>query len=194
MKKYFALLLLIGTVLGAAPLRGQDANPDRVTVSWSDPSRPGLLKVNLLSGGITVKTHTGNDVIVEAKEVRGNRRPAPADAGGLRRIDANTSGVIVEEQNNEMKIGTNNFRGACCTSIEIQVPAKTNLNLQTLNGGDIVVDGVEGAIEVTNTNGGVSVNNVAGSVVAHSLNGKVTVSLRQITSNKPMSFTSMNGN
>src|SRR2546422_7255843 len=53
----------------------QDANGDRVTVSWSDPSRPGLLKVTLIQGGITVKTHSGNNVIIEGKtRGRGNNR------------------------------------------------------------------------------------------------------------------------
>jgi hypothetical protein len=192
MRRLSAIFLVIPLLI-TSPVGAQDT-ADRVTVTWSDPSRPGLIKVNLLNGGITVKTHTANDVIVTTNTTRRpGRRGAPAEANGLRRIDSNGSGLTIEEENNVMKIGTSNFGGACCTNIEIQVPPKTNLNLQSLNGGEIVVDGVEGEIEATNNNGGLVLNNVVGSVVAHSLNGKVTVSLRQVTGNKPMAFTSLNG-
>jgi DUF4097 and DUF4098 domain-containing protein YvlB len=78
--------------------------------------------------------------------------------------------------------------------LEIEVPVRTNLNLQNLNGRTISADGIDGDIEVTALNGSVDLTNIAGSVVAHSLNGKVTVSFREIASGKPMSFTSMNGN
>src|SRR5205814_7416715 len=93
---------------------------------------------------------------------------------------------------NVMTIGSSVFanRGS---NLEIEVPAKTNLNLHTVNGGDINVDDVDGEIEVNNTNGSVYLNNVSGSVVANALNGKLMVSLRQVTPNKAMSFTSMNG-
>jgi hypothetical protein len=78
-------------------------------------------------------------------------------------------------------------------NLEIEVPVKTNLNLQTRNGSTISVDGVEGDIEATNRNGMVSLTNISGSAVAYSMNGKVIVSFRDIATGKPMSFTSMNG-
>src|SRR2546427_6642503 len=104
MKSISAIILLFIAILVAAPLRAQD--PDHVTVNWSDPSRPGLLKINLLNGAITVKTHSGRDVIVQAKAVNSNRRTAPAEAGGLRRIDNNATGLRVEEENNVTTVGT----------------------------------------------------------------------------------------
>jgi DUF4097 and DUF4098 domain-containing protein YvlB len=46
---------------------------------------------------------------------------------------------------------------------------------------------------VNNQNGSVSMTDVSGSVVAHSLNGAVTVSMKRVTAQKAMSFTSLNG-
>jgi len=146
------------------------------------------LRVNLVNNGVTVKTHPGTEVIIESTS-RGGRRGGP-DRGvpaGLRRIDSNP-GLAVEEENNVMTV--TNMRNS--GNLEIQVPAKTNLNLRTVNGGNINVEGVEGEIEVTNTNGNVLLNNVAGSVIAHATNGRVVATLREVTPNKPMSFTSMN--
>src|SRR5438874_13692996 len=98
MNRVSAIMLVLIAILVAAPLRAHD--PDHVTVNWSDPSRPGLLKISLLNGAITLKTHSGRDAIVQAKAVNSNRRTAPAEAGGLRRIDNNVTGLRDEEKNN----------------------------------------------------------------------------------------------
>ena len=191
MKKVVSMISLAAAMWTAAPACAQDVSGDRVTVNFSDSSRPGLLKVNLFNGGITVKSHSGNDVIVESRSSNDRNRTRPSTTpDGLRRIDTNATGIVIEEENNVMTVTTRNFGRP--GGLEIQVPAKTNLNLRAVNGGDIVVEGVEGDIEVTNTNGGVVLTNVAGSVVAHANNGRVTATLRDITPNKPMSFTSMN--
>ena len=180
--------VFLGTVL-CASARVQERNAERMTVTWTDPTRPGLLKVNIRGGSITLKTHPGNDVIIEGTPGR-DRRAVPAEAAGLRRLYSNTAGLNVEEENNVMSVSTGWSVGV---HLDIQVPAKTNLNIKTITGGSIVIDAVEGEIEATNLNGAVTLNNVAGSVVAHSMNGKVTASLRQVTADKPMAFTSMNG-
>ncbi len=198
------IVLLVLFMTADAVFHAQTANPERLTVTWSDPSRPGLLKVNVFNGGITVRTYNGRDVIIESRTVertdsrgrprtRSGRTAPEAETAGLRRLDQSVSGLTVEEENNVMEIGTSVFNQSCCTELEIQVPARTNLNLTSMNGGSIIVEGAEGDIEVTNMNGAVSLTNVAGSVVAHSMNGKVTASLRQVTANKQMAFTSMNG-
>ena len=39
----------------------------RITVPFSDPSRPHTLKVGLINGGITVKGYDGKDAIIESR-------------------------------------------------------------------------------------------------------------------------------
>jgi DUF4097 and DUF4098 domain-containing protein YvlB len=75
----------------------------------------------------------------------------------------------------------------------IEVPARTNLNLSTLNDGPIVVENVEGDIEVNNQNESVTLTNVAGSVVANAHNGRVKVVMTRVAAEKAMAFTSFNG-
>jgi len=184
--KVFAFILLIVTVPAVAPAQAQDT----VTVNFSDPSRPGLLKITLLNGGIRVTGHSGKEVIIDGSS--GSRPRGPRPPAGLRRIDTDVNALSIEEENNVITVTSRNFGNS--GNLDIQVPAKTNLNLKTTNGGNVSVDGVEGEIEVQNINGGVILNNVAGTVVAHSSNGRVQVNLRDISMNKPMSFSSMNGN
>ncbi len=189
MKKLISIAVL-GVVILASAAHAQD-NANRVTVNWSDPSRPGLVKVMLLSGGISVRSHSGKEVIVEGSNV-GRERNSDATRDGLRRIPLSTRGFVLEESNNVMTISRDNFFDG--GNIEIQVPARTNLQLSSVNGSLISVDGVEGDIEINSTNGRVMLNNVAGSVVANATNGNLTATIREVAANKPMSFSSMNSN
>jgi len=77
--------------------------------------------------------------------------------------------------------------------LNIEVPLKTNLEISTVNGGEITVEGVDGDLEVGNVNGGITLTRVGGSVVAHTTNGDVKVSLARVTPQKPMAFTTLNG-
>jgi DUF4097 and DUF4098 domain-containing protein YvlB len=109
----------------------------------------------------------------------------------LHRLSASGSGLQVEEQNNEITVQTDSFRRP--VRINLQVPARTNLKLQTVNGGVIEVEGVEGDIDLENTNGRITARDVAGTVNAHSVNGGVLVTMRVVASGKPMFFGTQNG-
>jgi hypothetical protein len=187
MRKILNITLLFIVSAAASTAFAQE----QISAKFSDPSRPGLLRVTWHNGSITIKTHSTNDVTIDAKGAAAARR-VPAEAGGLRRIDGGGRGLVVDsDANNVMTItGPGSSFGG---EIEIEVPVRTNLNLTSHNGRTISVDGVEGDIEATNHNGSVQMTNVSGSVVAHSMNGKVIVSFRDIAAGKPMSFTSMNG-
>lgn len=175
--------LLVATLI-AAPAAAQE----KVTVTLTDPTRPPTVKVSLLTGGIIVKAHALNTVIVESRTR--NERPR-GSASGMKRIPMTATGLTVEEENNRVSIGTDSLHRA--VDIIVSVPTKSSLILRTVNDGDIVVNGVEGELDVNDTNGEIYLENVGGSVVAHALNGDVRVSLRTITPGKPMAFSSLNG-
>ncbi len=165
--------------------------PDRITVPFSDPSRPGVLHVRLLSGSITVKGADVKDVIIETR-THGARpgRDDPEEAAGLRRLPQQAS-ISVEEQNNRMEVRSPN--GMRAFNLDIQVPRRTNLDLSTVNMGNVHVEGVEGELEIGNVNGSITLSGVSGAVVAHTVNGKVLATLSSVTPQKPMAFTSLNG-
>ena len=76
----------------------------------------------------------------------------------------------------------------------VTVPTRTNLKVSGTNGGMLTIEGVDGDIEANNTNNSITLTNVAGSVVAHSTNGHIKATLTRVTMQKPMAFTSFNGN
>jgi hypothetical protein len=172
---------------------GEQASADQVTVPLSDPSRPGLIDVSLVHGSITVRGTNRKDVLVTARPEtdpdRRSRRSDP-DATGLRRIPQ-TAGFRITEESNRVKVSADSpNRGI---TFEIETPARTNLKLSTVNGGEILVEHVEGELTVSNTNGGITLNGVAGSVMAGTTNGNVRATLTRVTAQKEMAFTSLNG-
>ncbi len=177
---YFAILF--ATIAAA-----QDAG-ERVTVPFSDPSRPKIVKGSLINACFTVEGYDGKEVVLEAKGSGGHRLPRGVE--GMKRIDSNGFGLTLEEENNTVRI---HGPATGSTNVMVRVPRDVALNLQCVNGGQLKVTGVSGDLELSNTNGNVSATNVSGSVLAHSLNGKVVVSLDRITADKPMSFSTLNG-
>jgi DUF4097 and DUF4098 domain-containing protein YvlB len=77
--------------------------------------------------------------------------------------------------------------------VVIQTPVNTSLNVRTLNGGELTIEGVSGEIDAQNLNGTVTIRNVSGSVTANSLNGAVTVTMTSVKTGSPMGFSSLNG-
>ncbi len=182
------VLLLIGSTFALC----QDAAPDRVTVPFSDASRPHMIKCSLINGSISVKGYNGKEVIVEARartEERRHRRDTDRSQG-MHRIDMNATGLTVEESDNTVSIGA---RPSEDISVTIQAPFATSLKLHAVNGGDIIVDNISGEIEIDNTNGNVTANHISGSAILHALNGKVLGTLDKVTPDKAMSFSSLNG-
>jgi DUF4097 and DUF4098 domain-containing protein YvlB len=185
--KKFAIILLAS----AAGAFSQVA-PDRVTVPFSDASRPKTLKASLLNGSITVKGYDGKDAIVEGAAGSGrNRRAERERSDGLRRIDIGGTSLAIEESDNVITVGTRAFNENI--SLNIQVPFNTSVKLHSVNGGDIIVDHITGEVEIDNTNGNATATHISGTAIVHALNGKVLVSFDRISGDKPMSFSSLNG-
>jgi hypothetical protein len=184
--QYLASLVSLALCAGAAA----QGVPERGVISLSDPTRPATVHLGLVQGSITVRGTDRKDVLVQSEVEDDDRRDSKADASGMRRIPQRAS-LTVEEENNRVAISAaspNRFY-----KFTIEVPAKTNLELSTVNGGEIIVEGVDGEIEAGNVNGGITMTRVAGSVVAHTTNGEVKVSLTRVTAQKSMAFTTLNG-
>jgi hypothetical protein len=114
-----------------------------------------------------------------------------AKAAGMKLIPLASSGLSIEEEDNVVSIRTESWKRA--VDLVIQVPFSSSLRLHAQNDGDIKVENVSGEIEVENINGPETLVNVSGTVVASTINGDVTVSFAKFAADKPMSFSTMNG-
>jgi DUF4097 and DUF4098 domain-containing protein YvlB len=173
----------------AQPMWAQ--NDNRVTVPLSDPARPVTLRAHLVSGSITVKGADVKEVVVEAKSRGGEESHSSGRAEGMKRIPMTSTGLNIEAENNNVRISTDSYQRT--TDLTITVPTHTSVSLHTVNDGNILVSGVDGELDIDDVNGEVDLKNIGGSVVAHALNGHVIATFNRIDPQKPMAFSSLNG-
>lgn len=187
----FAMAATLGAAMIAPGTRAQaqtQSGNDRIVVKLDDPARPAFVKASLVNGGITVKAYDGKEVIVEA---RSRNEESEKPSSGPKRLNISTTGLSIEEENNEVRVSTESY--ARTIDLIITVPTRTSLKLRAVNDGDIVVTGVDGDLDVDDINGSVTLNNVSGSAVAHALNGHVHATFAKVSAQKPMAFSSLNG-
>jgi len=186
------LIILSAFMIGGVSGAFSQDQPDRVNVPFSDPSRPKMLKASVLNGSIFVKGYDGKEAIVEGRpEGSRHRRERPERSDGLHRIDIGGSGLSVEESDNVITVGTRSINENI--ELNIQVPYNTSLKLSDVNGGEISVDHIVGDVEIEVTNGKATATHISGSAIVHALNDRVLVTLDKVTADKPMSFSSLNG-
>ena len=194
--RYILILFALPILIPTKPVVAQNESKNLV-VSLTNPGKPGHLKVNILNGSIKVTAHSGKDVIIgysgrnDDDDDRKRGRQQDAAANGLRRIPNNSIGLEAREENNQVVVSTSSMNRDI--DLDIKVPRDFSMKLSTLNNGKIIVEGVNGEMEISNLNDDIQLTDVSGSVVANTLNGDLEVSLRKITPNVPMAFSSMNG-
>lgn len=121
------------------------------------------------NGGIRVTAWDRNEIRVLAKvSSRADSRSEAQDL--VSEVSIDTNGTI-------RATGPRTGRGeSWYVSYRISVPARTNLDLASTNGG-LGVEGVRGTLALETTNGGIGLRDLGGDVTARTTNGGITVSL-----------------
>ena len=162
-------------LIASAWAQNQPAKP--ATVQFSDPSRPGTVKVSLVVGNLKIKGYEGRDVAIVAPGRAGLNEGSPSD---LKMVEADNIVTVSP--------GLPGSTG----SLELKVPLTTVLKLNC-TAGDIAVENVAGEIEVSGQNASLTLTHVSGVVMAHSLNGRIVARMDQVPSEKAISFSTLNG-
>ena len=192
MNKSTIFTAVSATVLGAMAAGARAQDDDRLVVPLSDPSRPVMLEIALFSGDIEIEAYDGNEVIVLADApMRGAGTEESPRADGLRRIQSSSVGLTVEEANNKVSVRMD--FSPKNVDLEVRVPRRTSVHANLVNGGDISIAGVTGEHELQNVNGDVVATDISGSAVLNSTNGDVRATFASVAGDRPMSFTSFNG-
>lgn len=67
------------------------------------------------------------------------------------------------------------------------MPMGFDLNVSTYNSGDILIENIQGELEVESYNGKIKANQISGSMVASTYNGPITVTFDKVKEGAPMS-------
>lgn len=188
-------LLAAASLLLLSPARAADAEPESegatARVKFSDSSKPGTLKLSLPWAELQITGTDGDEVIVTSSLDQKGR--AEVDDEGFRRLDEDVTFELVEKDNvAAITIAGDNAWSSHGAEFSIKVPRRTNLVIRTSIGGEIVVDGVEGDLDINSMNGEVTLRDIASSAVVNTLNGEISASFKSAPV-KPVSFSTLNG-
>lgn len=162
-----------------------------VRTKFSDPAKPGTLKISLPWADVKVLGTEGNEIVVTSSlDQKGKKE---VDEEGFRRLDEDVSFEVVEKNNvASIVMSGDNPWAAQGAEFTIQVPRNTNLILRTEAGGDVRVERINGDIDINSMNGEIALLDIGASAVVNTMNGEVTAIFKQAPT-KPVSITSMNG-
>ncbi len=160
------------------------------TIKFSDPSKPGTLKLNIAQGDVHIR---GTDA--PAVTVHSEIKPEPTTPrkDGLRVLTASSSYSLAEKDNVATLVYGTAGWPAGGGIFDITVPRSTSIVISNSLGGDITIGGVTGNLEIKSLNGEVKLSDVAGGALVETMNGEIAVDVRQLVEGKPLSFSSMNG-
>jgi urease beta subunit len=213
-------VLYLSTILlgaaAAAPLLAAEANPPPLhslteppalpatteptheatdgQIRFSDPAKPGRLKIYVAQGDLTVRGDASSDAIaVQSKLNNPSKKTKYND--GLRVLSDTASSFLLFEKNNvaEFSNGKDSWPTGEGANFEITVPANTALEIQNGWNGSVKVERVTGDVEIKGLNCEVKLTDLGGGAIVETMNGEITASFAALPDKKPVSFSSMNG-
>lgn len=147
-----------------------------------------VLALYNLNGSLNVEGYSGDKVLIEIDEVLRADDSEALEAGKKEfklGFDQTSDSIIVYiAEPFDTRPCRNCNRGWNQRDIDydfdlvftVKVPYNMNLDISTVNKGDITVEGVSGSLRVNNVNGKITINNANGDTWAHTINGNLTVS------------------
>jgi DUF4097 and DUF4098 domain-containing protein YvlB len=197
-----SFIFLIAFTLFAYDFPIKEKEDIQKTLKFSKTAKEKYLELENVNGSIKVVGYKGDEVKLNVHRTIEARSKQKADEAKEKEK------LEISEQDNliliyidtpyRRKDGSINYKGPqyygykVTFDFEIKVPYETNIDLETINDGDIHVENVQGNFDVNNINGGVEMREVSGSGRAYALNENLEV----VYSKNPESdcyFGSLNG-
>ena len=164
----------------------------------------GVLALYNLNGSLNVEGYSGDKVLIEVDE-----RLTAEDTGDLEigkkefklGFDATADSIIVYiaepfDTRPCHKCDRWGDRGEIPYDFDlaftVKVPYHMNLDISTVNKGDISVESVSGSLRVNNVNGGITIKDAKGDTRARTVNGDLTVNYLEVPSGNSEWYT-LNG-
>jgi len=172
------------------------------TLKFSKTDQEKYLELENINGSIKVIGYKGDEVkLTVHRTIEARSKQKAEEAKEKEKLEISEEDNLISiyiDTPYRRKDGSINYKGPkyygykVGFDFELKVPYETNINLETINDGDIYVENVGGNFDVNNINGGVEMREVSGSGKAYALNEDLEV----VYSKNPTSdcyFGSLNG-
>jgi len=189
--KALRLLAVLCLAFTGSPAFAENA---AASVNFKDSTQPGRLKIYVSRGDLHV--HAGEsptEVSVRSDATPDSKQEPRGD--GLRVLSdtsANFS-LTVKDNNAELTYGRDSWPQSGSADFDVTVPRNTAVEIENGWGGDITVEKLAGDIEIKGMNCEVKLVELSGGATVETMNGEINATFAQIPADKPISFSSMNG-
>lgn len=181
------LSLCSAALLAISTLHAEEA---RSSIAFSHPSEPGRFSVRLSNGEITIRGGDYQEVTVTSEATSKSKSEVRSD--GLRVISSSST-FTLEERDNVVVLDYGSDGWADDSEFEVTLPRNTHIDVEIGFGGEIKVSEIDGDVVIKNLNGEVDLRNLGGGAIVESANGEISASFTTISADRPLSFSSMNG-
>jgi hypothetical protein len=176
-------------VLGFTLLAG--ARAEETAIKFSDPTKPGTLRVQMFRGDVRIKGADVKEVTVRSDSTAVTKAPGK---DGMRVISASSGFALGEKDNVIIVDSEDGWRGGGGSNFSITVPRNTNVIVtNAAGGGDVTCTDISGDLEIDAGHGEVELKGISGGALVNTLNGEIKASFTQMNDTKPISFSSLNG-
>jgi hypothetical protein len=170
---------------------GQRVEAERVQRQVEAALAQSLDEQEVLAKRLTQSDKARNVYGEYFQDDKAKREAREKKIAGMKLLSGSASGLEIQEENNVVQISTESWKAA--TDLVIQVPRTTSLEVRSTMDGAVIVENVTGEIDINNINGPVTLRNVSGNTLVHTVNGDIEVVLARVAADKPLSFSTMNG-
>jgi hypothetical protein len=182
-------LRFASSLIALAAFSAAAAETSTTTAKFSDPGKPGTLKVAIGRGDLRIQGADTKEIAVESEAAAVT--PA-ARKDGLRVLTASSAFALNEKDNVVTLDAMSDSWNGQASDFRITVPRDTSVVIANALGGDITCRGVTGDIEIKSLNGEVRLDDLAGAALVETTNGAINATVREMGT-KSLSFMSTNG-
>jgi len=210
-----SILLVIGhSVEAQTQIVSQRTNEDvEIRIPASEFNAETIFHLKNINGDLNAIGYDGNEILITGSKIV-TGKPAARDNFNpdeiyLDRLSGTNSifvfvqhpGVEVEVRGDELHYTSTRKKKRQSWNentlefefnLQLKIPHYLMAHISTINGGEVVVEGMSNGIDAANINGSVFVNNVAGPVKAQTVNGNVRVEYEETPSGNA-DFHTVNG-
>ena len=181
-------IAVMALTMGATAALAQNA-PQVINIPLSRPGDPVSLEIGILSARIEVIGEDRSNAEFQISIADGERKIVTPS--GTKSLKGGGYAIEVDERDNEISVDTD-WR-ANKVNVVARIPERANLDLSTVNDGEIIVRNITGSIEISNTNGPITATGISGSVIADSVNETIDVGFTRLDNDSASSFETING-
>lgn len=204
--------LFATSVFAQTPVVSQRMNEDvEMRIPASEFNAQTVFHMKNINGDLNAEGYDGDEIIITGTKIVTSKPAAKGDFNPdeiyLDRLSGENSvfvfirqpGVTVEVEGDELHYQSSRKKKdwdekklSFEFNLQLKIPHQLMCDISTINGGEVVVNGMRNGVEVGNVNGSIFVSDVIGAVKANTVNGNIRVEYAEAPT-KDAEFHTVNG-